>query len=415
MKKSICIIAYCCLSLLDVDCKVLLSSETQTDRRKRNHLLEEQESVVSKSLEMSRFSESESLLATLSDNSIVATKESMAELKRNPQSAIIQLDMYDGANLPIFIRRSLDYVVSGKDSSFEHLLNKIRGNKELYATLTHLRGVLSDQEKYSNADFEDEAYSKIFGNVLSSLSDTIEQVASDTSFSSEDEYFLNFLKLSKKFTELAFVRYHTEKMLSQVRASLEGIQGVTSSTSASLSINIPIPMVPGMIANLDLFATGNSYGSSGLSFYTVTKSKGTKLGLTYKILPAKISGKISLEEAAMNIFYSLEAYMDFLNSSSPDINRLNAKMQGMDEALKDRQELQAREKEALANNGMFDRYLRLFHVLPQTGSVSLIWVEILQNQKPWIKRKKKPLERKYQQVSLFRFQVSGLRSKLHEE
>ena len=56
-----------------------------------------------------------------------------------------------------------------------------------------------------------------------------------------------------------------------------------------------------MTANFDLFATGNSYGSTGLSFYTVTKTKGTKAGITFNILPAKVSGKITLEEFVLFI------------------------------------------------------------------------------------------------------------------
>lgn len=375
MKKSLYIIAYCCFSLLEANCNGL-SSDVKTNGVGSEALLKEQQSIISEFSEQIQSSEIVSLLNKLTANSIVVTSDSLTSIKENPESALIKLDMYDGANLPIFIRQSLDHILSSEDSSFKKLLGKIENNKKLHTTLTNLRDTLLEQEKYSNADFEDEEYSKIYADIVSSLSESIESIEADTSFTSKDAYFLDFLKLSKKFTELAFVRYNTEKMLSQIRASLEGIQGVTSSTSASLSINIPIPPVPGMTANLDLFASGNSYGSTGLSFYTVTKTKGTKFGITYNILPAKISGKITLENAAINLFYSLEAYMDFLNSSTPDINRLHAKIQGMDGVLKDRKELQAKEKEALANNGEYERLLRLFHVLPQTGSVSLIWVDI---------------------------------------
>ena len=316
MKKSLCIIAYCCLSLLEVNCE--LSPEVKNEGGGNSSLLKEQQSIISEYSDKS--GDNLKLLDELTKKSIVVTSDSLTSIKENPESALITLDMYDGANLTIFMRCSLDYILSGGNSSLKALLGKIENNKKLHTTLTHLREVLLDQEKYPNIDFEDEGYSKNYEDIFTSLSESIESTESDTSFTSNDAYFLDFLKLSKKFTQLAFVRYNTEKMLSKIRTSLEGIQGITSSKSTDLSINIPVP-VTGMKANLDLFAN-ESHGSTATSFYTVTKTKGGRAGLTFSISILKISGKVTLENAAINIFYSLEAYMDFLNSSTPDLNKL---------------------------------------------------------------------------------------------
>ena len=214
---------------------------------------------------------------------------------------------------------------------------------------------------------------------MTSFSAIISTLEKSPEFKEQNAYFIDFIKLSQKFTNLAFVRHYTEKMLSKARTSLEGIQGVTSSTSASLSVNIPIPL-PNSTVNLDLFATGSSYGSTGLSFYTVTKTKGAKAGLTFTLLPAKFSGKLSIERAAAELFYSLEAYMDYLNQvSSPDLNKFQAKIQGMKESMQQRENLQKMERELLALNGMFELYLKMFHVLPYSG-VYLQWTDITKSQ-----------------------------------
>ena len=374
MKKLICLITYCCFALVDANGNDYMSNGGGIDKKEGISSLKEQEFTLLKYNDQTHI-ESIASLIQLTNSSLTVTSESLRDIESSPKTSILQLDIYDGSNLSILIKQSIDYILSGENSSFNGLLNKIENDKELHTLINKLRELLAQQETYTRIDFEDESYFKIYTDVLSSISDIVTKIEANTQFANEDTYFLDFMKLSKKFIELAFVRYNTEKILSKIRASLEGIQGVTSSTSASLSVNIPVP-IPGMTANLDLFATGNSYGSTGLSFYTVTKTKGTKAGITFNILPAKISGKISLEDAAVSLFYSLEAYMDFLNSSSvPDLNKLQAKIQGMDGALKDRKELQNREKELLANNGMFERYLKMFHALPQTG-VSLIWIDI---------------------------------------
>ncbi|MDR1561267.1 MAG: hypothetical protein LBS23_02840 [Holosporaceae bacterium] len=185
-----------------------------------------------------------------------------------------------------------------------------------------------------------------------------ENIDLDPAFSAAD-YFVNFLNLAEKFINLTFARYNTEKMLSQIKPNLEGIQSVIGSSSTSLSINIPAPM--GTNVNIDTFVSSDSYGSSGLSFYTITKSKGAKAGITFKIFPAKISAKAGLEFAALDLFYYLEAYMDFLNSSASSFNKFQAS--GLKESAKNRKDMQEKEKEASANSGAFERYLKLLKAI----------------------------------------------------
>ena len=321
------------------------------------------------------------MLKTLKSKSLVITTESQAAIDTDPDTEFLKINAYDGANLPNMILGAIDYILSGTDPQFGDLYNQIKFNKEneIELQLNELRSALYALAKHDHIDFDNEIYMKDYSAVLLSLSAIISTLEKLPEFKEKNAYFLDFIKLSQKFTNLAFVRYYTEKMLSKVRASLEGIQGVTSSTSASLSVNIPIPL-PNSTVNLDLFATGSSYGSTGLSFYTVTKTKGAKAGLTFTLLPAKFSGKLSIERAAAELFYSLEAYMDYLNQvSSPDLNKFQARIQGMKESMQQRENLQKLERGLLALNGMFELYLKMFHALPYSG-VYLQWTDITKSQ-----------------------------------
>jgi hypothetical protein len=372
---AICTTAFCCFVFLNVSgegevslkSEEISSDEAVTPLEKQKNLLADYADKIGIGPLLS--------LKKLTDKSLIVTSESLDSAKRNPDTALLRLDMYEGSNLAILISQSLDYIFDATDSSLAELLTQITDNKELNLAITHLRSSLTELAGYNHIDLENKEYSDSYTRVLTLFSDVIHIIEQDRRFADRGDYFVDFLKLSEKFIRLVFVRHNTEKMLSKIRASLEGIQSVTASTSAALSVDIPLP-VPGLKVNLDAFASGSSYGSSGLSFYTVTKTKGAKAGITFSILPAKISGKVSLEQAASSLFYSLEAYMDFLNSSSsPSLNKLQSQMQGMKGAMQDRKDMQQKEKEALANNGMFERYLKLFRAMPPTG-VSLIWIDI---------------------------------------
>ncbi len=138
MKKSLYIIAYCCFSLLEANCNGL-SSDVKTNGVGSEALLKEQQSIISEFSEQIQSSEIVSLLNKLTANSIVVTSDSLTSIKENPESALIKLDMYDGANLPIFTRQSLDHILSSEDSSFKKLLGKIENNKKLHTTLTKIQ------------------------------------------------------------------------------------------------------------------------------------------------------------------------------------------------------------------------------------------------------------------------------------
>ncbi|MDR2724384.1 MAG: hypothetical protein LBB25_04280, partial [Holosporaceae bacterium] len=310
-------------------------------------------------------------LEKLTNASLCATSDSIRSIAEDPSVALLKLDMYEGANLAILMVNSLNYILDGSDISHEKLTKKIRSNHQLKINIEKLRDSFVELSQYDHCDFDNAQYNEAYSHTLSCFVEVKEAIEPDTAFPATD-YFVNFLNLAEKFTDLTFVRYNTEKMLSQIRSALEGIQSVVGSTSVSLSINIPIPM-SGANVNLDAFTSGNSYGSTGLSFYTITQSKGAKAGITFKIFPAKISAKVGLELAATDLFYSLEAYMDFLNSSSASVfNKFQAS--NLKESAKNRKDMQEKEKEALANNGAFEKYLKLFRVLP--NNVSLQWINI---------------------------------------
>ncbi|MDR3180043.1 MAG: hypothetical protein LBT70_04050 [Holosporaceae bacterium] len=312
-------------------------------------------------------------LKELCSKSLVITADSLEALKLDPETAYLKLDMYEGANLPTLISEALSYVLSRADPVFNELLDKIKNNQKLESNISNLLNYLKELKKYDHANFDDEAYLATFQKITNTFIILNSLMSSDNQLN--EHYFCDFLKISQKFVSLAFVRYNTEKMLNLTRTYLDGIQGVTSNSSGSLSINIPLP-ISGASATIDAFASSNSYGSTGLSFYTVTSTKGVKAGLTFSVLVAKISAKGGAEKAAAELFYSLEAYMDYLNSLPPvSLNKAPAAIQGMTEALSDRKTMQEREREALACNGMFERYLRLFHAIPNTG-VSLQWVDV---------------------------------------
>ena len=121
--------------------------------------LKEQQVIISEHGDKSRI-DTFALLNELTENSIVVTNESLINLKENPE-----------------------YIFSDKNSSLKSLLNKIENNEELHTTLIHLKEALLEQEKYSNIDFEDEEYSKIYADVFTSLSEAIEKTEADTAFS----------------------------------------------------------------------------------------------------------------------------------------------------------------------------------------------------------------------------------------
>ncbi|MBR1733923.1 MAG: hypothetical protein IJ730_00485, partial [Alphaproteobacteria bacterium] len=314
-------------------------------------------------------------LNQLTENSIIVTSESLDAIERDAESALVRVDIYEGANLPIAISKSLEKLFSEKEERYTDLISVINSNKKLFSSITELRDALDNLSLYDHMDFDNEKYSEAYGTVLTAFSDVIAEIFKDEKVQSVN-YFVDFITLSKKFTDLAFVRYHTEKMLSKIRSTLEGISGIKTNVNATLSVNVPVP-IPNMSVNLDLFTNGEAYGSSSTSFYTITKTKGAKAGVTFNIAPLKISGKLSLERAASTLFYSLEAYMDYINETHvPSLNKLKAfSIKGMNDSLKERKNLQEKEKDVLANNGMFERYLRMFGAMPNVGA-SLIWIDI---------------------------------------
>jgi hypothetical protein len=317
--------------------------------------------------------DSESIIALkkLTDALLCVTSDSLESANNDPTVALLKIDVYEGANLAILMKNSFDYLLKGSDASQKKLTDSINVNSTLKSKIEQLRDAFAELSKYDRCDFDNEQYNNAYSRALSCFVELKNAIESDSSFSKKD-YFVDFITLAEKFTNLTFVRYNTEKMLSKIRGSLEGIQGVMGSTSTSLSVNIPLPM-QGASANLDVFTSGNAYGSTGLSFYTITKSKGVKAGITFNILPAKISGKLGIEKAALDIFYSLEAYMDFLNSSSSStFNKFQAS--DMKKSAADRKDMQQKEKDALANSGMLGKYFGLFKALPY--GVSFQWVNI---------------------------------------
>ncbi|MDR3187445.1 MAG: hypothetical protein LBT63_03400 [Holosporaceae bacterium] len=312
-------------------------------------------------------------LKELCSKSLRITADSLDAMKLDPETACLRVDAYEGANLPILIYEALLFILNGTDSTFDELREKIKNNQELERNLNFLLNYLEELKKYDHIDFDNEEYLALFQKIvevfilLNSLTSADKQL--------ENHYFRDFLRISQKFVSLVFARYNTEKMLNKMRKSLEGIQGVTANTSVSLSINAPLP-ISGTSVTVDAFASSNSYGSNGTSFYTFTSTNGVKGGLTFTVLLAKISAKGGIERAAAELFYSLEGYMDYLNTLSPvAINKIQAKSQGMTQALSERKTMQEREREALACNGMFERYLRLFRVIPKVG-VFLTWIGI---------------------------------------
>ncbi|MDR0753284.1 MAG: hypothetical protein LBE95_01300, partial [Holosporaceae bacterium] len=315
----------------------------------------------------------ESLLALqkLSELGLVVTPESLEATKMHPGTARLQLDVYQGANLLIFMYHVLDFILNGRDESFAGQRQRIRANPDLESALTALKNACETLSQYEIVNFDDVSYLEQYHQVQNCMADSM-QLIQDLGFPANNP-MVGFLVEFKEIFDLSFVRYATEKALSEIRAALEGVQAKSFNQSTSIAVNIPMP-IPGLTANAEAVAQSESIGSTGLSFYTSKSVKGAKGGFTLKVPLAKISAKSGLEITTTDIFYSLEAFMDGLNARSKFSLFKKSMMPEMKMQAQNRKNMQGKETDALRVIGNLERHLKLFSVLPY--GVNLIYIDI---------------------------------------
>lgn len=309
-------------------------------------------------------------LKHITNQELIVTLKSLKEVEKDNKSTLLHLDMYEGSNFATLIFNALDYLMNNKkqkdDSSLMHLYNDLN-DYGLAAATKKLKEPFGKLSEFDAINFEDDNYCEAHNTALSRINgllQTIEKVDSNGFFKKKYPYFIEFLKLAQKITSLVSVRYHTNKFIAAHRSDLERMQN-DSSIGADIDLGV---------AELSWNTVADDVDSA--SFHTTT----TTLGAMGKISKGIFSAKLGYKHAKIAMFYSLEAYMDYLNTQGLMAQKsLDYYMRRADsdfkKALEDRKRLQEKEKEALANCETFEKYLKMFHVLPQTG-VSLNWITV---------------------------------------
>ncbi|MDR2766158.1 MAG: hypothetical protein LBB63_01695 [Holosporaceae bacterium] len=337
----------------------------------RSPFLEEQARILDKiSAESGGMYLPVGTLERVTKQGISVTADTLEDFTTNPAGAIVRIDLFDGVNLFVLMRDFVNTILDDNGETGRKLTAEIGRSDRLPQLLRRLRDSLSTLSSFGYACFEDEGFSAAYSSTLETMAGIITLIQEERIAEGID-YFREFFRLGIKLVQLALVRHNTQKIFSQTRVALEGIQGKTATNSANLSISIPLP-VPGLSANIDS-GISESWGANALSFYTLSKSVSAKGGVTIGFdvaaAKAKLSGKVGVDTTINEIFYSLEGLIDHLMTSNSRLDKRY--FSNFKEAVGERKNLQEKEKEIQKATTSFVFHLKAVGIMPQNIVVRL--------------------------------------------
>ncbi|MDR2646302.1 MAG: hypothetical protein LBC04_03980 [Holosporaceae bacterium] len=344
----------------------------QLPEAEANHTLSAQRKTLTSIQQNTR---NRTILEELTAKSIVVTADTLEGLARDSKSAVVQVNLFDQFNWAVMLEAALNYMVDSANNTQNFTLpSKISSNKELYGKVISLRKSLKEISLLNKPDFKDEKFAALYGDITYTFLEVQAKAMNDPSFNTK-HFFIRFLNTSQKALELIWVRHHTEDVLSTLRASIErNLSSSTGEQSVDVSVNIPTP-IPALNVNLGGSSAESFAGSdaSSFAFFTSSKSKTGKAGVTLTLPMGKMSAVGGIEEISTDIFFSLEQVIDHYNSS------LLAKMdkgnsQNLKNVKKDRKNLQQKEKELLILMEELEGLLQALKVLP--NGVKIDWINI---------------------------------------
>lgn len=220
--------------------------------------------------------------------------------------------------------------------------------------------------------FENEAYRVAYWDALSQLSLTIER-SKGAFLEAKDEFFVGILRHAQKMLLLPYVRYYFDAWVAENGAYIaEKIMTRTREVAGHLSLEVPIPDVPGLTLGSEISKSTSL--ERGDALFTVTKTKGGESKLSYNLANFDFSIGFGVEEVNSVMFYSLEAYLDYLLSrDSSALDKVNALMTfDMRDALSKRDKLRQVERQALVVYQTFGDELKLFNVFPNNTRFKIL-------------------------------------------
>jgi hypothetical protein len=316
-------------------------------------------------------------LMSLANKGLIATEKSLLRLSGEPRTPFVEVDLFEGNNLPVVILEVLS-VLDKPDAEYSQLSKYVQNQVDLASGVGRLRTDLEQLKTWGRADFDDPTYAQLFGITIADLKRVEDGLKSHDgekhgSTGGWISALAGFVPLAEEVLWLNFSQFYSKRTMSAV-AEATGRHLQSRNNNMTIKIGAKIPVTPGI--DIGLGATHATEDSPTLSsLYELGTKDTAAAGVKFSTICVELGAGVSASTAAAQVFYNLSTMAD-----SGALSKIanSDKLTILANALEDRADMQTKQEELLAKSDKLEGYLKLFQVIAQNGT-RVRWIDVTES------------------------------------